>query len=539
MNEIPNPYFASMSCHLITKPTVMYRSTLFSALFIGAMLFAAASASAQNYPTNDPVIRAMWEQGMQQSQTRELAHQLIDVVGPRLTGTESLSQAQEWLMDTYAAWGIQVDREQIGTWNGWRSGLFHVDMIEPRIAPIEAELLAWSHGTDGVVTAPVVLPPTLDEDLAAWWQKAAGAFVLASAPEIMCRAPQELEANARPETVESINAERDSLRREWSQRAARIREYADALSNRNPNHFAGILSSRWSGGWGVNKVFSASGDPVAQFDIGCEDYGLLVRLAEGGNTPVLRVDADAEFTGEVPLFNVIGRIPGTELPNEYVLLGAHVDSWHAGTGATDNGTGTITMLEAMRIIKETYPNPRRTIIVGHWTSEEQGLIGSGAFREDHPEIMEGMQAAFNQDNGTWRFEILEGQGFLASAVHLPKWMAAVPTEISKGIDVQVPGEQNNAGSDHTSFICAEIPSFRFQSPYDEYRQYTWHTNRDTYDKIVFDDLAQNATLAAMIAYMASEDPVRFDRTLANLPNDPRTGEPRAWRSCRPARRSAN
>ena len=512
----------------------------FAALFSGAIVLMAASAAhAQTYPTNDPVIRAMWEQGIEQSQTRELAHQFIDVIGPRLTGTQALIDGQDWLMDTYEAWGVEVSKEQIGSWTGWEPGIFHVDMVEPRVATLEAELLAWSHGTDGVVNAPVILPPSLDEDIALWWQKAEGAFLLASAPEVMCRASQELEANARPETVEALNAERDQLRRDWGQRGARIREYVDSLTNRNPNHFAGILTSRWSGGWGVNKVFSASGDPVVQFDMGCEDYGLLVRLTESGHTPVLRVEAEAEFTGDVPLFNVIGRIPGTELPDEYVLLGAHADSWHAGTGATDNGTGTITMLEAMRIIKETYPNPRRTIIVGHWSSEEQGLIGSGAFREDHPEVMEGMQAAFNQDNGTWKFEILEGQGFLASAVHLPKWMAAVPTEISKGIDVQVPGEQNNAGSDHSSFICAEVPSFRFQSPYDEYRQYTWHTNRDTYDKIVFDDLAQNATLAAMIAYMASEDPVRFDRTLANLPADPRTGQPRAWRTCRPSRRSAN
>ena len=512
----------------------------FAALFSGAIVLMAASAAhAQTYPTNDPVIRAMWEQGIEQSQTRELAHQFIDVIGPRLTGTDALFAAQNWLMQTYESWGIDVTKEQIGTWNGWRAGIFHVDMVEPRVADIEAELLAWSHGTDGPVTAPVILPPAMEEDLAAWWQQAEGAFLLASAPEVMCRASQELEANARPGTVTSINEQRDAINREWVQRSARVREFVGAMEDRNPEHFAGILTSRWSGGWGVNKVFSASGDPVVQFDIGCEDYGLLVRLAESGNTPVLRVEADAEMTGEVPLFNVIGRIPGTELPDEYVLLGAHADSWHAATGATDNGTGSVMMLEAMRILKETYPEPRRTIIVGHWTSEEQGLIGSGAFRDDHPEIMEGLQTAFNQDNGTWRFVELEGQGFLESRTHLPRWMSAVPPELTEDILIPVPGGQNNAGSDHSSFICAEIPSFRFRSPYPEYRQYTWHTNRDTFDKIVFDDLAENATIAAMVAYMASEDPVRFDRTLANLPTDGRTGQPREWRSCRPSRRSAN
>jgi hypothetical protein len=151
--------------------------------------------------------------------------------------------------------------------------------------------------------------------------------------------------------------------------------------------------------------------------------------------------------------------------------------------------------------------------------------------------MAGLQVAFNQDNGTWRFERIEGQGFLASAAHIPKWMAVVPTEISSHITLEVPGAQNNAGSDHTSFLCAQAPSFRLQSPYDEYRQYTWHTNRDTLDKIVFDDLAENATLAAMLAYMASEDPTKMDRSLANLPMSLRSGQPRSWPNCRAPRRS--
>ena len=506
-------------------------------LLLSLMVVLPSDGIAQSFPTDDPVIKAMWEQGMEQSHTREFAHHLTDVIGPRLTGSSNLAAAQDWLLETYESWGIEAQREEIGEWTGWEQGVLHVDMLEPRVATIEAEMLAWSHPTDGPKTASVILPPSLDEDVAAWWAAAKGKYLLASAPEPTCRASQELEANARPETVESIGEQRNEWRREWAQRSAKLREYVGSLEDRDPEHLGGILTSRWSGGWGVNKVFSASGDPIVQADISCEDYGMLVRLAESGHTPVLRINAEAEFTGRVPLFNVVGRIPGTELPDEYVLLGAHLDSWHAGTGATDNATGSVMMLEAMRIIKETYPNPRRTIIVGHWTSEEQGLIGSGAFREDHPEIMEGMQAAFNQDNGTWRFVELEGQGFLESRVHLPKWMSVVPPELTEDILLPVPGGQNNAGSDHTSFICAEIPSFRFRSPYPEYRQYTWHTNRDTFDKIIFDDLAENATLAAMVAYMASEDPVRFDRTVANLPTDPRTGEPRAWRSCRPSRRS--
>jgi Zn-dependent M28 family amino/carboxypeptidase len=263
---------------------------------------------------------------------------------------------------------------------------------------------------------------------------------------------------------------------------------------------------------------------------------MLFRMAERGQQPRMRVDADAEQLGEVPQFNVVAELKGTELPDEYIVLSAHLDSWHAATGATDNGTGTIMMLEAMRILKETYPEPRRTILVGHWGPEEMGLIGSRVFTEDHPEVLDGLQVLFNQDNGTWRIGRIEGQGFLYAGQHIGRWISLVPAEISEHITLEFPGAQNNRGSDHVAFLCHGVPAFRLQSAYDEYRQYTWHTNRDTYDKIVFDDLKENATLAAMLAYAASEDPERVPRDRAVLPIDPRSGEPRAWVQCRPARR---
>src|SRR5690606_13654410 len=126
-----------------------------------------------------------------------------------------------------------------------------------------------------------------------------------------------------------------------------------------------------------------------------EDYGLLYRLTESGNTPKLTIRAESKFTGMVPTFNTIAEIKGTEKPDEYVILSAHFDSWDGGTGATDNGTGTLVMMEAMRILKKLYPNPKRTILVGHWGSEEQGLNGSAAFVADHPEIVNNVQAVFN------------------------------------------------------------------------------------------------------------------------------------------------
>ncbi|WP_412067217.1 M20/M25/M40 family metallo-hydrolase [Rubrivirga sp. IMCC43871] len=509
-----------------------------SVLVALALVALAAPASAQHFPTDDPVIRAMWTEGMERSQTEPLAHHLIDVIGPRLAGSPGLAQAQDWLLETYAEWGVPARREAYGTWNGWQPGALHVEMTAPRVQPLVAELLAWSPATRGPVEGPVVMPPPdlTPETADAWLATLDGAFVLLDAPQPTCRAAQEMTANARPETIERLDALRDTLRADWSRRWDAVGNARERTGRLEAAGIAGTLGSRWSGGWGANKVFSTANERAVGLDVSCEDYGLLARLAASGHAPRIRVDAEAEDLGIVPQFNVIAEMRGTELPDEYVLLSAHLDSWHAATGATDNGTGTLTMLEAMRILKATYPNPRRTILVGHWGAEEMGLIGSGSFREDHPEVVAGLQVGFNQDNGTWRVERIEGQGFLDTAAHLPMWMAAVPTEIQAQVTVEVPGEQNNRGSDHTSFVCAEAPVLRLQSPYDEYRQYTWHTNLDTYDKIIFDDLKQNATLAAMLVYGASEDPERMTRELAILPDDPRTGEPRTSGPCFPPRR---
>ncbi len=508
------------------------------AFFLLIVVVTSQTAFAQDFPTDEPVIKRMWEIGMDSSQTEELAHVLVDQIGPRLAGSQGLVDAQDWLLETYAAWGITARKEEYGTWNGWKQGVLHVDMIEPRVQTLEAEMLAWSPASNGPVEGDVVMAPEgmTPEEGAAWLGTVKGKFVLMSAPEPMCRARQELSENGRPETVERMDSLRRDARISWGKRLSAIGSFRQQQVRVDSAGALGTITSRWSGGWGVNKVFSTSNKQAVGLDLSCEDYGLLYRLLDNGKTAKLRVNAEAEDLGVVPQFNLIAEMKGTELPDEYVVLSAHLDSWHAATGATDNGTGTITMLEAMRILKKAYPNPRRTILVGHWGAEEMGLMGSASFREDHPEVMEGMQALFNQDNGTWRFEKIEGQGFLASADHLPRWMAVVPRYISDHVDVETPGPQANRGSDHTSFVCAGVPAFRLQSPYDEYRQYTWHTNRDTYDKIVFDDLKENATLAAMMVYMASEDPEKMDRTKAQLPINPRTKQPAEWGACREARR---
>jgi hypothetical protein len=508
---------------------------------------SVGAAGAQTFRSPDPVIRRMWQVGMEQSQTEALAQVLMDSIGPRLSGTPGFQSAVEWLEKTYRGWGVTVRRDRYGTWRGWQQGTVHMQMTAPRMQNLEVELLAWSPGTGNrAVEGDVVVIPDLADAAAArrWLGTVRGKFVLASSPEIMCRAPQELERYARAATVRRL----DTLRAEAQRLTiARLRALAPPGTQNlgravhlrlDSAGVIGIGTLTWSGGWGVNKIFAATAPRVPTVDLSCEDYGLLHRLATKNQGPRVRLTAEAQSTpAEVPMFNVVAELRGTELPDEYVLLSAHLDSWHGATGATDNGTGTITMLEAMRILKEAYPRPRRTILAGHWGGEEQGIIGSRAFAEDHPQVINGLQVAFNQDNGTWRVEILEAQGFLKAGANLARWVAQLPAEMTDSVRVQVPGPQANAGSDHTAFVCRPAPAFRLQSSYTEYRQYTWHTNRDTYDKIVFDDLKNNATMAAMLAYAASEDREKVSRELSILPPRP-NGEARPWPGCGQAMRSS-
>jgi carboxypeptidase Q len=506
---------------------------------LGLVLVAGAGrAGAQTFRSDDPVIRRMWVEGMERSRLQPLAQVLLDSIGPRLAGSPGFAAAADWLVGVYRSWGIEVRKEQFGTWRGWRHGVVHVDLVAPRVETLEAKLLAWSPGTGGrTVEGEVVAIPEFASasEAAAWLPAVRGKLVLASAPEPSCREPQAFERLARPETFARYQQEREAIQASWRRRLEALGEHPHRRLEEAGA--AALLTMRWSNGWGVNKIFDAEAQRIVSVDLSCEDYGMLYRLAVHRQGPRVRLFAEAESLGTVPVFNVIAELPGAELPGEYVVLSAHLDSWHGAQGATDNGTGTLTMLEAMRILGATYPRPRRTILAGHWGSEEVGAVGSRAFVEDHPEVVENLQVLFNQDNGTWRVEVIETQGLAKAGGHVARWLAQLPEEIAAGVRLEVPGRQENTGSDHVSFLCRGAPGLRLQSPYPDYRQYTWHTNRDTYDKIVFDDLKTNATLAAMLAYQASEDPERVPRDRALLPPDPATGAPRPWVPCRPARRS--
>lgn len=509
---------------------------------IAATLFPALAA-AQQVAVKDPVISRMWTEGMENSHVERLAQTLLDSLGPRLTGSPESLAASDWMIRTYRSWGIEARRENYGTWEGWRRGVTHVDLVEPRVRTLEATMLAWSPGTDGTVRGQVVLLPEISApaDFERFAATVKGRFVLLSAPQPTCRPDSNWEEYATPESLERMQDARATEEQDWNERirATGLETTNDVARRLEDAGAAGIFTSRWSQGWGVQKIFSAATQKVPTIDVSCEDYGLLARLAENDQGPVVEVRADAEFLGEVPTWNTIATIPGRELPQEYVILSAHFDSWDGGSGATDNGTGTVTMMEAMRILKATYPEPKRTILVGHWNSEEQGLNGSRAFVADHPDIVDNVQAVFNQDNGTGRVTNISMQGFADVAPFFAKWFAKIPQEITGYIDLRIPGTPGGGGSDYASFVCADAPAFGLSSLSWDYGTYTWHTNRDTYDKLVIDDVKNNATLTAMLTYLAAEDPDRLPRDKAILPVNPRTGQQMTWPVCRDGARSRN
>jgi hypothetical protein len=486
---------------------------------------SARAQSTPSLPTDDPVLKRIWSIGMDSSRVERFAGTLLDSIGPRLTGTRIQRDAQKWLVAQYRSYGIDAVNERYGTWRGWRRGPSHVDMISPRVRTLEATMVAFSPGTRGrsLVAGTIILPQFNDStEFVRWLPKARRKLVLASAPPLSCRPTTDWQEFATPQSRARYDAERAALTREWTGPNVRGTGYSMALGGGKLGMrlekagVAGLLTSRPKDEYGTREIFETYNTRAPVLSLSCEDYGLVYRLTERGIKPRLRLRLDARLLGEQPVANTIATIRGTEKPNEYVFLSAHFDSWDGSSGATDNGTGTITMLEAMRILKQAYPRPKRTIRVGHWASEENGLVGSKAYREDHPDVAWATHALFNHDNGTGRIESIGVLGFLGGDAYARNWLAKLPDVFRDQIRYTGIGSPGTGGSDDFSFYCDGTPAFTLAGVRWNYGNATWHTERDTYDKIVFDDLKANATLVAMLTYLASEDSVKIPHVRIDL-----------------------
>ncbi|WP_426324932.1 M20/M25/M40 family metallo-hydrolase [Pedobacter sp. R-06] len=503
----------------------MNKKLLFSAL----LLCTSTCIFAQDKKIIDNIVKEVNEN----SQLEKLAHELLDVVGPRLVGSPQMKQANDWAVKKYSDWGISAKNEKWGEWAGWERGITHIDLISPRVRTLEGTQLAWSPSTNGkTINAEAIILPQITDSIAfqKWLPNVKGKIVLISMNQLSGRPEKNWEEFATKDLFEKFKKEKADAAKAWTASIAKTGLTAKTLPVAIENAGAvAVVINNWSQGFGVDKIFGANTIKVPTLDLSVEDYGLVYRLALNGDKPRLKIEAESKKLGVVPTFNTLAEIKGTQKPNEYVMLSAHFDSWDGASGATDNGSGTILMMEAMRILKKFYPNPKRTILVGHWGSEEQGLNGSRAFVEDHPEIVNNLQALFNQDNGTGRVVNIGGQGFAKSKDYITRWLAAVPDTIKNQIKTSFPGSPGAGGSDFASFVAAGALGYSLSSISWDYGTYTWHTNRDSYDKLVFDEIRSNVILAAIMVYMASEDPEKTSTEKAtDLPVNERTGKPATW-----------
>lgn len=507
-------------------------TTILLAMSLPGAFAQGSRETVHDQAPKDSVVEAIIKEENSNSQLQPLAHQLFDSIGPRLVGTPQMEAARDWALAKYKSWGIPAEAQNWGTWRGWERGISHIDMVSPRLRTLEATQLAWcpSMGNKTVTAGVVILPDLADSAAYAdWMPSVKGKFVMLSMLQPTGRPDDNWDQFGTAESIKRMKDQRKDIMDNWNARIKKsgynTRTLPVALEKAGA---AGIVGSYWSAGFGVDKIFGAYTKNIPSVDVMQEDYGLLYRLVESGADPRISVHVESKERGPVPTFNVIAGIRGSEKPDEYVMLSAHFDSWDGGSGATDNGTGTLMMMEAMRLLQKIYPHPKRTILVGHWGSEEQGLNGSRAFVEDHPDTVGHLQALFNQDNGTGRVVSMSGQGYLHAYEYLTRWLSKVPSNIRDSIKTTFPGSPGGGGSDFASFDAVGAPGFSLGALNWSYFNYTWHTNRDTYDKLVFDDLRNNVVLVAILAYMASEDPNRASTEKAVLPINPSTGERTKW-----------
>ena len=472
-------------------------------------------------------IQQIKDEGFNHSQVMDIMSWLTDVYGPRLTNSPNIKQAAEWTMSKMKEWQLaNVHEEPWQFGRGWSSERFSLQAISPRPFPLIAYAKAWTPGTNGVVTAEAVWAPIQKvEDLEQYRGKLKGKFVLtAQQPEIPSRTEAQFHRYTDPELVEESTQPVPTARAE--DRFARFRAQRE-LNEKIQKFLVEEGVAAWlepSPGDDGTVFVSAGGsrdpkDPPApcRVAVASENYGRLVRMLEKKVQVTLQADIQNKFyDDDLNSFNIIGEIPATEKAkaDEIVMVGAHFDSWHSGTGATDNGAGSGVMLEAMRILKATGVRLRRTVRIGLWTGEEQGLLGSRAYVKQHfadwepdtaatekikllPEHAR-LDAYYNVDNGSGKIRGIYLQGNEAIAPLFSQWM-----EPFHNLGMTTLTIRNTGGTDHLSYDAVGLPGFQFiQDPLD-YDTRTHHSNMDVYERIQEPDMKQMAVIVASFVYLTA------------------------------------
>jgi len=491
--------------------------------FLGLTAFVSVTLNAQNFQQNkQAVYNQIINEVETNNQLEHLAFELLDEIGPRLVGSPQMEQAHNWVVATYKKWNIKAENIPYGEWKSWQRGTTEITMTSPRIKLIEGTQLAWNINTKKAVEAEVVAMPVFQSknDFENWARSVKGKIVMISQYQKSGRPENQWKEHATKEDFDTYKKEKTDDLTAWNNSIKAteksLRELVKYLETKGA---AGFVQSYNTGTMGANRIFYSFAQTVPMVDVSLEDYGLLYRLATNGKSPKIKINTQSKNLGNTQTFNTIATIPGKTKPNEYVMLSAHLDSWDGAQGATDNGTGTILMMEVARLIQKYAPNNDRTIVIGHWGSEEQGLNGSRAYIMDHPTEVQKIKVLFNQDSGTGRINYIGGQGFVNSYDYLGNWLQSVPEHIRKHIKTDFPGMPQGGGTDNASFVAAGIPAFNLSTQNWDYGQYTWHTNRDTYDKIVFKELEKNVITTTLLTLEAANDPNDISNEKRVLPKD--------------------
>jgi len=492
------------------------------------------------------------EEGMQRSQVMDVISWLSDVKGPRLTASPGFNEAGDWTIETLRKWGLSnVRYERWPFGRGWSLERFSAHMIEPQIQPLIGYPKAWSPGTGGVVTGEVVqVLINTPADFDKYRGKLKGKIVLPQTE----RAVRMLEGKIVLKMGEKDFEEAESTPIPGATAGARPQSPAMTPAQLNKFYLdegvvavfdRGSDSDMSAGGselsWQTQRVdggtvFVGSGgsrDPNAapvpvQVTLAVEHYNRMIRVLQKGVPVKVELDLRVKFhdEGATPNgFNILAEIPGTDpkLKDEIVLIGGHFDSWHAGTGATDNATGTAAMMEALRILKTLGVNPRRTIRIALWGAEEQGLLGSRHYVRTH--IADGAtrmpeydkhSAYFNIDNGTGKIRGIWAQQNFGVQPIFQQWIAPL-----KDLGVTTVGPRAVTSTDHLPFDAAGIPGFQFMQERLEYNSRTHHSNMDVVDRVQRDDMVQMASVVAWFAYNAA---MRDEKLPRKAPPTPRVAQ---------------
>lgn len=490
----------------------MRTSVLAAALGAVLALGATAPAAAQivQEPIDYGVVEKIRAEGLENSKIEELSGYLTDVIGPRLTGSPAMMRANEWTAEKFREWGLKnVVIEPWGEFGrGWDRVSYRGRMVEPFVQPLNAQPVAWTASTDGLVSGPVVLIEADSiEDLAKYRGKLKGAFVLSRPPTEI---GPEFEAADRRLPVDELldnpwRVEVSQPRMSYQERMAYYRRI-QAMSReietmaREEGALALITPSSWT--YGILRVGGADGrdpgkpTPVTSLVLAHEQYGLIWRNVKRGVPVKLELEVENRFyEDDLKAYNTLADLPGTDKSDEYVMIGAHLDSWHTGTGATDNASGVVVMMEAMRILEAIGVEPRRTIRVALWSGEEQGLLGARHWVRNNEKLWPRISAYLNVDNGTGRLRGIWSQGNEQVIPIFEQIFAPL-----KDLGVVVTRHGNTGGTDHLAFDAVGVPGFNFIQDPIEYFVRTHHSNVDTYERLVIDDLKQAAVVVAVTAY---------------------------------------